>query len=347
MDTVLDPATLAALDAVADALPGGSLNVFDRHLRYVYARGSGLAEVGLSPDALVGRTLVEVYGAEGAALVDEHYRQALAGKHVSFDLDVFGRTYGTTALPFSAVRADTILVVVQDVTALRTEAGEHRQKEAFVATVAHELRQPLGPLRIALELLKADQDRKRTDTLLQRMERQVQQLERLVADLAHVGLPEGPLRVQMRPVDLRTTVSDAIQAIRHVAHANQQELTWRLDDAMPVAGDEVRLRQIFSNLLLNALKYTPSGGRIEVRGARGKEHVEVIVTDSGIGMAKELVPRVFELFVQGEPGRGGMGVGLNVVKRLVDAHGGKIDVHSDGPGRGSRFRVVLPAAEPC
>jgi signal transduction histidine kinase len=112
---------------------------------------------------------------------------------------------------------------------------------------------------------------------------------------------------------------------------------------MPVSGDEVRLRQVFSNLLLNAMKYTPSGGRIEVRGTRSGDHVEVTVSDTGIGMAKELVPRVFDLFVQGDTSRGGMGVGLNVVKRLVDAHGGQVDVQSEGPGRGSRFRVVLPA----
>src|SRR3954462_11462972 len=146
------PLTAAsALGVIAHSLDGGSVNVFDGSLRYLYAEGPGLSAAGLSPELVVGRTLHDLFPPAEVALVEPHYRRALAGESVRFDLPVFGRVYAVVASPLTD---GVILVVVRDVTTERASAADQEQEHRFIATVCHEIRQPLAPLRFAVESLK-------------------------------------------------------------------------------------------------------------------------------------------------------------------------------------------------
>ena len=351
MDTV-DATVESLLRNVADALPGGSVNVFDREHRYLFVAGPGLAEVGLTPEALIGRTLREVFGA-AAAQVEPFYDRAFAGERVSFDLLVAGRVYALTVAPMSAPAA-AIVVLAQDVTEVREEIRLHeaaaaaldavnRQKDVFLATVLHELRQPLAPLRFGLELLKRADGDARARTVAT-MERQVQHLERLLMDLtelAHTGLAGLELRIGR--VDVMQILRDVLEETDAVARARQHQLDSRLLASVFVAGDPVRLRQIFSNLLVNATKYTEPGGRITIAATVTGREVAVSVADNGRGIDPATLPHVFELFVQEDAHALGMGVGLHVVQQIVTRHGGRVEARS--AGKGSEFVVYLPITD--
>ena len=143
---------------------------------------------------------------------------------------------------------------------------------------------------------------------------------------------------------LNDVLTEAVQAMRPLAEERQQHIAMRMAASLHVTGDDVRLRQVFSNWLLNATKYTPSGGEIEIDGIRDGERVIVTVTDTGRGIRPELLPPIFDLFVRDNDSHGGMGIGLHVVRRLVEAHGGSVEARSAGVDRGSQFIVALPAA---
>jgi signal transduction histidine kinase/ActR/RegA family two-component response regulator len=231
---------------------------------------------------------------------------------------------------------------------------EHQRKDEFLAMLAHELRNPLAPIKSAAELLRRTTG---GDARVQRasevIARQVGHMSALVNDLLDVSrVTRGLVAIERQPQDLHAVVRDAIEQVRpliesrgHVLHAEPA--------ARPlwVSGDRKRLVQIFANLLTNAARYTPDGGRIEVRSAADDSgHARVSVTDSGIGIAPELLPRVFDLFVQGERGadrtQGGLGIGLALVRSLAQLHDASVEVASDGAGRGSCFSVRLPLLAP-
>lgn len=343
MERILDAATLAVLRVIGEALEGGSVNVFDREFRYVFAEGEGLDNVGLSPDLLIGRTLFEVFGADESARVIPYYSRAFAGERVSFDLDTAGRTFNLTAAPLSTTRPETIIVLVEDVTLHRAQIAEHNRRTTLVATVAHELRQPLSALRPALELLKEENRSERAQRLTELIDRQVYSLERLVADLGSVREQSGSgLELNLHETDLMQVLRDAANGLRPRLEMREQTLVVEPCDALPMRGDEVRLRQVFSNLLMNAVTYTPAKGRISLQCTQAEEHAVVRVSDTGQGISPELLPHIFSAFVRGE--NGGMGIGLNVVRQLVEAHGGRVAAQSEGPGRGSTFTVTLPLA---
>jgi PAS domain S-box-containing protein len=226
-----------------------------------------------------------------------------------------------------------------------------RRKDEFLATLAHELRNPLAPLQNALHILNMDPaggDAARNAITV--MQRQMRQMVRLVDDLLDVSrITRGRLELRREPVRFNGVVEDAIETVRPLVAS----LGHRLDVDLPqeplvLDADPHRLAQVFANLLNNACKYTDPGGRIALRGWRDGDDVVLSVVDSGIGIAPEVAGQIFDVFVQAdtalERSRGGLGIGLTLVRSLVDMHGGSVSVRSAGLGQGSEFVVRLPLA---
>jgi two-component system CheB/CheR fusion protein len=224
-----------------------------------------------------------------------------------------------------------------------------RRKDEFVATLAHELRNPLAPIRNAARLLQAKGP---ADPELawgrDVIERQVAHMSRLLEDLLDMSrLAQGKLELRRTLVALADVIEAAVETCRPVIDAAGHELHVSLPaTAVRVEGDPVRLAQVFGNLLTNAAKYTERGGRIEIAAKQESREAVVAVRDTGIGIAPEMRGRIFELFAQDAGSRqrsqGGLGIGLSLVKGLVELHGGRVEARSDGPQRGSEFIVRLP-----
>jgi CheY-like chemotaxis protein len=224
-----------------------------------------------------------------------------------------------------------------------------RRKDQFLAMLAHELRNPLAPIRNAAQVLRAlgasDPDRQGP---ADRIERQVTHLARLVDDLLDVSrFTEGKIKLTKAPVELAAVIARAVETSRPLIDARRHELTVSLPaEPIPVEADAMRLAQVVSNLLNNAAKYTEDGGRIRLTVERRPGEAVLRVRDNGMGIPAELLPHVFDLFTQGDRSlarsEGGLGIGLTLVKSLVELHGGAVAVHSEGPGKGSEFTVRLP-----
>jgi CheY-like chemotaxis protein len=228
-----------------------------------------------------------------------------------------------------------------------------RQKDEFLAMLAHELRNPLAPIRNASEVLAlryaGDPEAAVPIAMLRR---QSEHLARLLDDLLDVTrIAQGRITLKQTPLEIGTIVAQAIETVGPLAQAKTQLLLLERDDArLYVSGDRTRLVQSLTNVLQNSVKFTQQGGEVTVGIRDAGPDVEVIVRDDGVGIAPELVPRVFDLFVQSErtPDRsqGGLGIGLSVVKRLVEMHGGAVRVASDGVGKGTTVTIRLPRIEP-
>jgi PAS domain S-box-containing protein len=228
-------------------------------------------------------------------------------------------------------------------------ATEAQHKNDFLAMLAHELRNPLAPIRNALHLLKLPgADPATTRQARGMMERQLQHLVRLVDDLLDVSrLMRDRIELRLESVELASIIARAIETAQPAIDAHGHELVVSLpNEPVTLEGDVVRLAQVFSNLLNNAAKFTPTVGRIWLSAETNDGQVNVRVRDSGAGIAPELLPRIFDLFVQADRSlarsQGGLGVGLTVVKRLVEMHGGSVVARSAGAGQGSEFSVRLP-----
>jgi signal transduction histidine kinase len=233
----------------------------------------------------------------------------------------------------------------------RAEAeAASRSKDEFLAMLGHELRNPLAPIVTALEILRLrGQVPERELGLLQR---QVRHLTRLVDDLLDVSrITRGKVEIRKEPVELSAAVDKAIEMAGPLFEERRHELAVEVPtDGLEVHGDPVRLSQVAANLLTNAARYTEPGGHVAVRAWREGGEVVLSVTDDGQGISGELLPRVFDLFVQGprsiDRREGGLGIGLTLVRSLVALHGGRVEARSDGPGKGSTFVVRLPALAP-
>jgi signal transduction histidine kinase/DNA-binding response OmpR family regulator len=228
-----------------------------------------------------------------------------------------------------------------------------RQKNEFLSMLAHELRNPLAPIRTGVEVLRLRGDTQPELIWAREMiERQTMQLVRLVDDLLDVSrITGGKIRIEMECVDVAAIVATAIETSRPLIDEASHALTVSIPDAtLCVNCDRVRLAQVLSNLLNNAAKYTRSGGAISLSVASEDSEVVFRVRDNGIGIPPEMLSKIFDLFTQIERSldrsRGGLGVGLTLARRLVQLHGGSIDVASEGPGQGSEFTVRLPAILP-
>jgi signal transduction histidine kinase len=244
--------------------------------------------------------------------------------------------------------------IVSEHEAARAAAeAENRAKDEFLAMLAHELRNPPMAIRIAMQTIRGHAER---DPVVQRarlvVEGQIQHLARLLDDLLDVSrLTRGKIELRKETVTLQTIVADALTATRGFIDARRHVESVSLpDERLEFEADPMRITQVVGNLLDNAARYTPRGGEISVTGYREGDEVVLRVRDTGIGIAPEMLPRVFDLFGQLDRAparpRGGLGVGLTLARTLVELHGGTITVESEGPGRGSEFVVRLPVGAP-
>ncbi|MFN3651746.1 MAG: ATP-binding protein [Armatimonadota bacterium] len=232
------------------------------------------------------------------------------------------------------------------------EEEANRRKDQFLAMLAHELRNPLASITNAHYVLDR---RLQNDPELSRylgvIGRQSHHLKRLVDDLLDVSrITRGVVELRPEVVDLRDVLRSALDTAHPLVQAGDHQLRELIcSTPVPARVDRVRVEQVFSNLLTNAAKYTPAGGRIEVRLERDGGQAVLTVKDNGVGISPELLPKVFELFVQADESlahsQGGLGIGLTLVKSLLELHGGRVEVRSEGPGRGSEFRAYLPLAQ--
>ena len=324
--------------------------------------------LGMSRQALCGLTMHDLVPAADADVLRQHElevmqtRRAIQTENVTllgsgtlhhldtnFPLiDTDGRVYGTGHISHDITGIRLAENALNAANAQLREAD--RQKDEFLATLAHELRNPLAPIRTAAELIRlsntADATIQRAHTVI---ERQVQHLTRLVDDLLDVSrITRGTVQLQHETLDLRAVAQNAIDSVQSTVDGAGLTLTC-LNGQPPVSvrGDATRLVQCIVNLLTNAVKFTPRGGRITVRVAREGGTATVEVSDDGSGIPAGSQERIFELFVQERPsglqGNTGLGIGLALTRKLVALHGGSVQAASPGPGQGSTFRIELPA----
>jgi signal transduction histidine kinase len=255
---------------------------------------------------------------------------------------------------------DEIGELVDSFNAMLAETGRRaaqldeadRRKDEFLATLAHELRNPLAPLRNALEILRLrGEEPQAAGKAREIMQRQLNQMVRLVDDLLDVSrITTGKLEVRKQPVALEAVIRNAIETARPLIEAQHHELVIELPrEPLEVDADSTRLAQVILNLLNNAAKYTPPGGRITLSAAREIDRAVVRVRDNGIGIDAPMLPRVFDMFVQAdrslERTQAGLGVGLTLARRLVELHQGTLSGASEGLNKGSEFTVSIPVAQ--
>ncbi len=358
--------TLAMLDALLAHAPVG-FAFFDRGHCFVRVNDFLAAVDGRPSAAHAGAHVRDVVPAYARAVEPVLDRVFATGEPVQ-NLEVSGEAPAEPGVEhswltcFYPVRGDKgevrwVGAVVLDVSdrkrlmaELRRRADElaeaDRRKDEFLAVLSHELRNPLAPIRNAVELLRGGEaGRGRARDVI---ERQVAQLSRLVDDLLDVSrITRGKVTLRRERVSLSEVVARAVETVRPLIDARGHSLMVRVDAEPPrLDADPTRLEQVVANLLNNAAKYTGERGHITVRAGREGGEAVVRVRDTGAGIPADVLPHVFDLFRQADRtldrSEGGLGIGLTLVKRLAELHGGRVEAHSDGPGRGSEFVVRLP-----
>jgi PAS domain S-box-containing protein len=268
-------------------------------------------------------------------------------------IEVHGSPYISARASESEAPRLRYLGIIADITLRKqTEATLHDadlRKDEFLATLAHELRNPLAPIRNAVQIMQLSREDAMHDKARKIIERQLRQMVHLVDDLLDVSrISQGKVELRLEQVDVGDAVLAAIETSRPLIDAGRHDLTTRLATprALMVDADFTRLCQIVANLLNNAAKYTPEGGHIQVLAERDGSEAVITVQDSGIGLTRDMLLRVFDMFAQVDRSvvraQGGLGIGLALVKRLVEMHGGSVAAFSDGPDLGCRFVVRLP-----
>ena len=262
-----------------------------------------------------------------------------------------GRIYGSRDLAAAQDLAHRTVIAIENANLLAALKESDRRKDEFLAMLAHELRNPLAPIRNAVQILRAKAPQvPQLQWATEVIERQVHQMTRLVDDLLDVSrITGGKLQLHKERLDLAAVVSSAVEASRPLIEKWGHELTITMPpEPVHLEADLTRLSQVLLNLLNNAAKYTDRGGHIGLTVERQGGQVLVRVKDTGVGIPAEMLPRVFEMFTQVdrslERSEGGLGIGLTLVQRLVELHGGTVEAHSEGAGKGSEFVVRLPVA---
>jgi PAS domain S-box-containing protein len=317
--------------------------------------------IGYTPAEIIGRSVASFYPAEAAARGAPEEELATTIKHGSFETNGwrlrkdgsrFWANIVICAMHDLEGRLRGFSQVTRDLTERRQfqELTESRERtHEFLAMLSHELRNPLAPLKTSVDLLRM---RSLDDPIAARaidvMDRQVQHLTHVVSDLLDVSrITSGRITLADEDLDLETVISRAVETTSPLLESKGHSVVFiPAPQPITIRGDITRLTQVMVNLLNNAAKYTPEGGRIEIELEPARDSVAIHVRDNGIGIAAELLPRVFDLFTQGQRAldraEGGLGIGLALVHRIVSLHGGTVRAFSPGAGRGSEFVVTLP-----
>ncbi len=263
-----------------------------------------------------------------------------------------GRKYTERDVALAMDLARRASVAVENTQLYQALRETDRRKDEFLATLAHELRNPLAPIRNAIEILKLPRvDDETIARSLELMERQIHHLVRLVDDLMDVSrVMRGKIELRNEQVELASVVARAVESVQPLADAQGHQLSIRLPgESLLIDADPIRLAQVVGNLLTNAIKYTKSNGRISVSGAREGADAVLTIRDNGIGIDPHMLPRVFDLFMQADNtatrSQGGLGIGLTLVRNLVEMHNGSVEARSGGLGKGSEFVVRLPLSK--
>jgi signal transduction histidine kinase len=253
------------------------------------------------------------------------------------------------------LQQQTRILAEERVALERAETGRkaaeeaNRLKDEFIAMLSHELRNPLAPIRTAVDLIRRlAPPEPNLAVATDMIERQVAHLVRLVdelLDMARIG--RGRITLKRERLELERVISHGLEPVRPVIESRRQTLTVSLPTApVWISGDFVRLGQIVTNLVNNAAKFTPEGGHIQIDATANQGQAVIVVRDTGVGIEAQLLPRIFDMFVQGERSldrsEGGMGIGLTLARQLIELHQGRIEAHSEGPGKGTVFTVSLP-----
>lgn len=324
-------------EALVDLPPGS-----ERRAVALCSEDAALVLLGGTPEPSALDGLVEALPLISSLLsAEQRAEAALADARVARDAAVDA---GALARALESARADSTRLVAR----LRED---HERKDEFLAMLAHELRNPLAPITMAAAVLRHPDTRAESQgRLLDTITRQVGQMSRLIEDLLDVSrVNRGRIELRLERVDLREVARAAIETVEPLVSARRHQLSVLMPEGpLVVEGDFARLSQIVSNLLTNAAKYTDCGGRIalSLRGLGDRTTVEV--SDNGVGIPTTMLERVFDLFMQApaalDRAHGGLGIGLTLVRKLVELHGGQVVAESPGPGCGSTFRVMLPLA---
>lgn len=335
--------------------------VFDLQHRFTYANAALLKMWGRTWDDSIGKSLIELgYEPWHAEMHNREIEQVInTKKPIRGDVPFTGtngrRIYDYIFVPVIGEdgEVEAIAGTTRDVTERRemetTLRDADQRKDEFLAILAHELRNPLAPIRNALYLM---QSKTTNPDILDRarevMERQITQMVRLVDDLMDVSrITRGKIELQKKDIILSDVIQNTVETVTPLMQQKQHQLNVDMPaQAIHLDGDFVRLSQIFTNLLNNAAKYTAPGGKIDVRVRPYQEHVEIDVTDNGVGITPDMTARIFEMFCQAdnsiERANSGLGIGLTIAKHLLELHKGFIRVSSGGIGHGSTFTVTLP-----
>lgn len=261
------------------------------------------------------------------------------------------RSLGDLETRFGARFAASLALAIENARLIGELQGADRTKDEFLAMLAHELRNPLAPIRNAAELLaRANPDPTQAAQAAAIIGRQTNQLTRLVDDLLDVSrLTQGRIVLQRNVVLVSEVIEHAMETVAPLLEEKRHKLSVAREGVLRVAGDPARLSQCIVNLATNAAKYTDPGGDLRIESLAEGDEAVIRISDNGIGISAQLMPRIFDLFVQGNRGldraQGGLGIGLSVVKRLVEMHGGRISAFSPGAGQGSTFEMRLPLVD--
>jgi PAS domain S-box-containing protein len=350
------------LQAVADLMASG-VALYGRDLRYRWASRRYLEWVGKSAEEVIGHSIIEVVGPSLFELKHPYIERVLAGESVTFEheveMPVGHRSWVHIAYTPSRDAGDVIdgwVGVVTDITERRKIEEALREadqrKDEFLATLAHELRNPMAAIRYAARLLQPDAPAATLEKARGAIERQSIQMSRLLDGLLDVSrITRNVIELKPEELELRATAQEAIDTTRPLIEEARHQLVVSMPpEPLWVRADPARLLQIFGNLLSNAAKYTPPGGEVRVTLEPEGELARISIRDTGVGLSEEMLPKVFDLFAQVHKGLNvsatGLGIGLAVTKRLTELHGGRIEVRSEGLGRGAEFLVYLPRTAP-